>query len=261
MYHRFKWTRSSRRRNDMTIEYEPLQPYFLLAIITTADCRTFVDVGSNVGAYSVLMSQAPSVEKIVAFEANRSAALEMRENFRLNSLNIEIKTVAVSDRVGSLTFGTVSRLAGNSAVVDTSENREFHHVDQVECVTLDSALADYPGPFALKIDVEGHEERVLRGAQELLENPCVIQVESYGETLTLPECYSRIAKIGPDWYFSNIRGLHAADLFERATAMMIESNHEKKTASIHAGDFALSVSGKSYAVVRRIALKFVGSRL
>src|SRR5210317_863569 len=139
MYHRFKWTRPSRRRNGITMEYEPLQPYFLLAIINAAKCRAFADVGSNVGAYSILMSQDPSVEKIVAFEANRAAAEEMQANFRLNALNIEFERVAVSDKDGTLTFGTVSRLAGNSAVVDTSENRKFHQVDEIECVTLDDA--------------------------------------------------------------------------------------------------------------------------
>lgn len=261
MYHRFKWTRSSRRRNGITMEYEPLQPYFLLAIITAAKCRTFVDVGSNVGAYSILMSQAPTVEKIVAFEANHSAALEMRDNFDLNSLNIEIEMKAVSDKIGTLAFGTVSRLAGNNAVVNTSDNREFHHVDQIECVTLDNALADYLGPFALKIDVEGHEEKVLRGAEKLLRHPCVIQIESFGDSLNLPDGYAKIAQIGPDSYFSNIPSLNAVDLFEKASTMMIESNHEKKIATIHAGDFALSVSGKSYAFVKRVAVKFFGSRL
>ena len=261
MYHRFKWTRPSRRRNGITMAYEPLQPYFLLAIINAAKCRTFADVGSNVGAYSVLMSQAPSVEKIVAFEANCAAALEMQANFRLNALNIELERVAVSDKNGTLTFGTVSRLAGNNAVVDTSENRKFHQVDEIECVTLDDALRSHAGPFALKIDVEGHEEKVLRGARNLLRHPCVIQVENYGEKLDLPEGYSRIAQIGPDWYFSNIPGLHAIDLFEQASAMMIKSNHENKAASIHAGDFALSVSGQSYDLIKRVALKFFGSRL
>ena len=261
MYHRFKWTRSSRRRNGITMEYEPLQPYFLLAIINAAKCRTFADVGSNVGAYSVLMSQAPSVEKIVAFEANCAAALEMRDNFRLNALNIELERVAVSDKNGTLTFGTVSRLAGNNAVVDTSENRKFHQVDEIECVTLDDALGSHAGPFALKIDVEGHEEKVLRGARNLLRHPCVIQVENYGEKLDLPEDYSRIAQIGPDWYFSNMPGFHAIELFEQASAMMIESNHEKKVASIHAGDFAFSVTGRTYELIKRVTLKFFASRL
>ena len=261
MYHRFKWTRSSHRRNRITMEYEPLQPYFLLAAINAAKCKTFADIGSNIGAYSVLMSQAPSVEKVVAFEANHSAALEMLQNFRLNSLDIEIQTGAVSDKCGYLSFGVVSRLAGNSAVVDTAANQEFNQVEQIKCITLDEALDSCAGPFALKIDVEGHEKQVLSGARSLLVHPCIIQVENYGEELKLPDGYNKIAQIGPDWYFSNISNLYAADLFEQAATMMIEANHEMKSASIHVGDLALSVTGRTYTFAKRIALKFFRSRL
>ncbi len=261
MYHRFNWTGSSRRRNGLTMEYEPLQPYFLLAIINSAECRTFADIGSNVGAYSVLMSQARSLDRVVAFEANCSAAQETQTNFVLNSLDAEVRKVAVSDHNGTLNFGIVSRLAGNSAIVDTSEDQTFHKVEQVECVTLDDALAACSGPFAIKIDVEGHEENVLRGATKLLENQCVIQVENFGERLSFPESYSKIAQIGPDWYYSNMPGLCARDLFECASAMMIESNHEQKFASIHAGNFALSVSGRSYELIKKVALRVFGSRL
>ena len=89
----------------------------------------------------------------------------------------------------------------------------------------------------------------------------MIQIESFGDSLNLPDGYAKIAQIGPDSYFSNIPSLNAVDLFEKASTMMIESNHEKKIATIHAGDFALSVSGKSYAFVKRVAVKFFGSRL
>lgn len=245
------------------MEYEPLQPYFLLASSITAGCKTFVDVGSNIGAYSVLMSQVPSLEKTVAFEANQSAAREMRANFQLNSLDVDVQTVAVSDQNGTLNFGIVSRLAGNSAIVDTSDNQSFREVEQVECVTLDDALEGCSGPFGIKIDVEGHEENVLRGASTLLKNPCVVQVENFNDRLEFPEGYSKIARIGPDWYYSNIESLQlrARDLFEQASAMMIEANHERKSDAIHAGDFALVVSGRSYDVIKRIALKIFGSRL
>ena len=158
------------------MEYEPLQPYFLLASSITAGCKTFVDVGSNIGAYSVLMSQVPSLEKTVAFEANQSAAREMRANFQLNSLDVDVQTVAVSDQNGTLNFGIVSRLAGNSAIVDTSDNQSFREVEQVECVTLDDALEGCSGPFGIKIDVEGMELDVLNGARETIarERPVLI---------------------------------------------------------------------------------------
>jgi predicted RNA methylase len=83
MYHRFSWTSVSHRRNGISAEYEPLQPYFLLALIEQAGCRTFADVGANIGAYSVLASQAASIEHLVAFEANPAAAGEVRRNLAL----------------------------------------------------------------------------------------------------------------------------------------------------------------------------------
>jgi hypothetical protein len=136
-------------------------------------------------------------------------------------------------------------------------------VKQVKCVTLDDALQACSGPFAIKIDVEGHEEKVLRGARNILKEPCVVQVENFREILEFPPGYSKVARIGPDSYYSNIdlQELRARNLFEYASAMMIESNHERKSAAIHVGDFALSVSGRSYDLVKRIALRVFGSRL
>lgn len=84
MYHRFKWTGASHRRNGMSREYEPLQPYFLYALIEATGAKTFVDVGANIGAYSVLMS--PAVDSIIAFEANPMAADEMQKNLDLNGI-------------------------------------------------------------------------------------------------------------------------------------------------------------------------------
>lgn len=261
MYHRFQWTRSSRRRNGISKEYEPFQPYFLLALINATGCRTFADVGSNIGAYSILMSQASSVEKVVAFEANSAVVQEVQTNFQLNSLTAEIRPVAVSNQKGTLQFGIVSRLAGNSAAVETASRENYHKVEQVDCVTLDEALADCPSPLAIKIDVEGHEKQVLAGARDILDNPCVIQVENYAGDLDLPDSFTKMATIGPDWYYSNIAGIDAISLFEQASAMMIKSNHETKSASIHLGDFALTVSGRSYEIFKRVAKKCIGSRL
>jgi FkbM family methyltransferase len=261
MYHRFRWTAPSRRRNGISAEYEPLQPYFLLALIEAAACKTFVDVGANIGAYSVLMSQAPSIEKIIAFEANPIAAREMDLNLARNSVDAEVCAVAVSDRTGALAFGRVSRLAGNSAAIETAEDQTFYRIDEIECVSLDDTLQSYLGPFALKIDVEGHEKQVLDGASRVLLSPCVIQVENYAGYIKLPEDFYRITQIGPDCYYSNIQRLDAIRLFELASAMMIEANHEVKAATIHAGNFAISVSGKSYEIIKRIALKLFSSQL
>lgn len=258
MYHRFKWTSASHRRNGISQEYEPLQPYFLLALIKETKCKTFVDVGANVGAYSVLMSLA--VSKVVAFEANPDAARELERNLEANGIFGEIIQKAASDRNGSVKFGTVSRLAGNSAVVVTAADQKFRQTSELECVTLDSVAGGIPEPIAIKIDVEGHERQVLSGAMATLRKPCVLQIEDLDGSLEI-EGYRRLSRIGPDTYFTNINGIEAAEIFEKASALLIEANHENKSASLRVGPFGISISGPPYRALKSVALKLFGSRL
>jgi FkbM family methyltransferase len=264
MYHRFKWTSVSHRRNGLTAEYEPLQPYFLLALIERAGCRTFVDVGSNIGSYAVLMSQAPSIERIVAFEANPVAADEIRRNFAMNGIAGEVRTAAVSGKPGSIAFGMVSRFAGNSAVVATASGQAFHKTAEVTAVTLDDELKTCPQPLALKIDVEGHESEVIAGACAVLGSAqCVLQVENFAGNVEnlLPTGYRPLTHVGPDWYFTNIPEIDATETHERSAAAMIESNHERKSIALRAGDFNVAITGRSYRLLRRVATKVLGSRL
>ena len=262
MYHRFKWTSASHRRNGISQEYEPLQPYFLLALMQAAGCRSFVDVGANIGAYSILMSQ--QAEQLIAFEANPAAADEMTENLALNGLEAQLHRAAVSDHCGVLQFGTVSRLAGNSAVVETADNQSFVETSEVECVTLDSALSEIDHPIALKIDVEGHEAEVLKGAVQTLSRPCVLQVESLsGDIENTQELggLRRLTAIGPDHYFTNISGIEPLAIFEEACKLLIAANHETKSAALKMGPLSLVVSGKPYHVLRNLVMKRMGKRL
>jgi precorrin-6B methylase 2 len=56
------------------------QPYVLLALAEQAGCELFVDVGANIGAYSLFASLIPTVSRIVAYEANPHAADQLRVN-------------------------------------------------------------------------------------------------------------------------------------------------------------------------------------
>jgi FkbM family methyltransferase len=262
MYHRFKWTSVSHRRNGLTLEYEPMQPYFLAALIRAVQAKTFVDVGANIGAYSVLMS--PFVASIVAYEANPAPAGELARNLELNDIDGKVRQVAVSDRAGSVEFGIVSRFAGNSAVVAGDSKPDFRETRVVEAVTLDAELAAAEEPLAMKIDVEGHEVAVLNGARSVLANRCVLQVEDFGGAVTrllAPLGYRQIARIGPDYYFTNVPGVEAQSIFETALDAMIAANHENKKATLKRGDFSLEVAGQSYTRLARVMRRLFGGRL
>lgn len=258
MFHRFKWTRAALRRNRIMAEAETVQPFFLSAL--AGDCRTFLDVGAMIGAYSLFATALPKVERIIAIEANPVAARELRANIRLNNANVEIIEAAVSDHDGEVSFGVVSDFAGDNAVMETALHDGFKSVVRVPSITLDS-LTSLPEPVCLKIDVEGHELAVLKGAHRILKKPCVIQVEDFsGATAAAlePLGYFKLTAIGPDHYFSNIeahRG-RAVEFYEAAMLELIRSMGEATVSPSHItkhwGDFTLRMEGWTAARLRSI---------
>lgn len=264
MFDLFRWSGASGRRNLAMAEYEPIQPYFLIELAAQARCVTFLDVGANIGAYSVFASQIPTVRRIVAFEANPKAASEIATNARLNGLDIEVHQKAVSDRSGEVAFGVVSDFAGNNAVVSSAMHAGFRRTVNVKAVALDDMPAP-DGPLCLKIDVEGHEAAVIDGARTLLSSQkCVVQMEGYkddaGKKLEAMG-YVWLTKIGPDVYYSNIEGLSAVETYEHAMQAIIDSRHRAKAVTVKRGDLSLSLTGRTGELARKIAKKLLGSRL
>ena len=147
--------------------------HFVLDYLRAGD--TFVDVGANVGVYSLLASAVPGV-RVVAFEPSRQAWERLVENVALNGLtaaDVEVVQAAVGEATGTVSL-TIGRDATNKVVAPGDLVEMNGPVEQVDQVTLDAALtasrARAAAPVALvKIDVEGREADVLRGARRLLE--------------------------------------------------------------------------------------------
>jgi len=129
---------------------------------------TFLDVGANVGLVSVLL--ADRVQHALLFEPNPAAAARARENIGLNGLKFEVHEIALSDRSGTVAFenaGGVSTV--NRTVEDFSTAAPTITVPRFSYDEFISGHAELPAPVsAVKIDVEGHENSVLRGMRGLL---------------------------------------------------------------------------------------------
>lgn len=124
----------------------------------------FVDVGANAGSYTVLAAKI-SGARVVAVEPVPETADRLEANVALNAVGdrVSVYRTAISDRAGRVWFtsgrDTTNRIAGSA---DPREG-----LVEVPCTTLDDLLGG-ARPRALKIDVEGYEAAVLRGATELL---------------------------------------------------------------------------------------------
>ncbi len=124
---------------------------------------TFVDVGANVGVYCCTLSRLPGV-KAMAFEANPETFTRLAQNARAHG--VQAQCIAVSDKEETLEFcdGAVSHVFAEAS------HRNGYHCGSAVCVKampLDELIASIDNIF-LKIDVEGHEPAVIRGASKLI---------------------------------------------------------------------------------------------
>jgi FkbM family methyltransferase len=122
------------------------------------------DVGANVGFFTLLASRLVGpTGTVAAFEPFPAALHYLRRHLELNGVeNVTVVDSAISDTPGTAHFRahavmTMGRIA---------EGGEL----SVDVVRLDDLCADgrVPMPDLIKIDVEGEELRVLRGATTLI---------------------------------------------------------------------------------------------
>jgi FkbM family methyltransferase len=128
--------------------------------------RVSIDVGASIGAYTVHMLNHS--RKCHAFEPRYAAAAYLVR--RLGSdPRLRVETVALSDRVGTVQLRILVDDKGRSSI---ERENPIEQLGKVELVTVPTRrLDDYDdiGPVGcIKIDVEGHEDAVLRGATRLL---------------------------------------------------------------------------------------------
>lgn len=164
-------------------ELEPSTKRFLLRHME-AD-GVFLDVGANVGYFSLLLANAAPELRVISLEPNPPIAALLAESIGRNHLDarISLHRVAAADTAGTLQFGVDPVNTGHSRLANE------HHVGSfsVETIVLDDWLPsrlDGRRLALVKIDVEGAECRVLRGMSALLaEHRPALLVEGYDEHL------------------------------------------------------------------------------
>jgi FkbM family methyltransferase len=132
---------------------------------------TVVDVGANVGFYTLTIAASVGpTGRVIAFEPDPFCFDILKSRIRRFRLrNIEAQQLAIGDRTGEVTLfcSAYNRADNRLHPTHDESNVEAHHV---QMRSLDSVLAE-KGALrvdAMKIDVQGAEEHVLKGAQRTL---------------------------------------------------------------------------------------------
>jgi FkbM family methyltransferase len=139
----------------------------------------FLDIGSNIGSYTVLASGVCRATTW-AFEPDPETVRALRRNVELNGLQdgVTIYELALGDTDGEVLF-----TQGQDTINHVATNGETD-VRNVHARRLDTLIGSN-WPLMIKMDVEGFEEPVVRGAEGLLggESLKLIEIETLTEEI------------------------------------------------------------------------------
>ncbi|MEA2715131.1 MAG: hypothetical protein QOG91_159 [Candidatus Parcubacteria bacterium] len=176
--------------------------------------RTAIDVGANAGQFAHDIRRVLPEAHIHSFEPIKECFLELVAS-RRGDRHFSPYNFALGDRAGMFVinkneYSPSSSLLKNTALLEEA----FPHVgqtakDEVEARTLDSVLSaqKLEKNILLKLDVQGYEDRVLRGAERLLADVSVIIAETsfyplYAGQILFDGIYRTLAEKGFEYHGS-----------------------------------------------------------
>jgi FkbM family methyltransferase len=187
----------------------------LLPLLCDKDKRA-LDVGANAGLY--VHHLLPVSAAVVAFEPLSPMQDRLR---RVYGERIRLEPVALSDEAGETEIRfpegeyPLATIERDNALVAASSVKM--RAQKTALRTLDSYGLDEVG--FMKIDVEGHEEAVLRGAVETLKRcqpNLIIEIEERHKTGSVGKIYERLKALGYAGFFVADGAVGALETFEIA---------------------------------------------
>lgn len=125
----------------------------------------FLDIGANQGLYTLLAARNPRCLGAIAFEPVPSTFGVLEENVALNDLSARVTCIraAVSDTAGE-TQVAINAAHSGAASMACKSNFDSRNTETIRLITIHDIdrLIPPAGDIVIKIDVEGHEDVVVR---------------------------------------------------------------------------------------------------
>lgn len=201
-----RWQNMPERHIAFFGGYENKQVKMLFDLAKEREATLFLDIGSNVGYYSLLANEILKGIEIHAFEPDIKNHDQLRANILLNdAYNINIHHCAVGERDGVVRFNSIYCGGASIATEETEAtiDAQIRKIDSIFNETKNKSVI-------IKIDVEGFELGVIQGMQNFLQNnKVVLQIEEFPDApadvknLLSSLGYSAVSVIGNDKYYKN----------------------------------------------------------
>jgi FkbM family methyltransferase len=135
---------------------------------------TILDIGANEGFYTTFLAQrVGSSGAVVAFEPSPRERARLERNVAINGIdNVRIVPKALSDKAGRAVFHVADAEHNGQNTLGSFGHKGVNEVESIEVdvVRLDDVFSEFARVRLdlIKMDVEGAELAVLRGAAELI---------------------------------------------------------------------------------------------
>ncbi|OIQ21929.1 FkbM family methyltransferase [Lacinutrix sp. MedPE-SW] len=191
------------------------------------ETNSFLDIGANIGFYSLLAAKANSKIKIHAFEPAKGPKYFLKKNIAINNFESKITAVdlALSNKKGIIDFYEVDNLKykylehnlageGNTGTKKTSRN---FVINTVNTNTLDNfiELNKLKSVDLIKLDTEGTEFNILKsGIESIKKHQPIIICETLFNT-TETNLNNFFSDLGYTFYNHTKKGLLQVGSIER----------------------------------------------
>lgn len=148
--------------------FEPVTTSVILRYLSRRG-GVFVDVGANIGWFTVIAAQALKDSGMVySIEANPAILPALYENIS-GFQNTRVIEMAAGNRTGSTEFYMTSDFV-NSGIYADPFNQDSGELTEVKIDLLDNIVPNHDQVSVVKIDVQGDDLNVIEGAKSILSN-------------------------------------------------------------------------------------------
>ena len=174
--------------------YEVNESMFMLHFLRDHD--TFLDIGANIGHYSILASGLTNA-KSISVEPIPSTIKKFQKQIDINNLNDKITpmNIGLSDKISNLYFSSDNKDMNHIV------NSEYPNAIKIPVSTMDN-ICQNKNISIIKIDVEGYEKFVLQGGEKTLNNPnlktIIVELNNSGSRYGINdlEVYNKLLTFG-----------------------------------------------------------------
>ena len=147
--------------------------------------KTIIDIGANDGQYAIKMRKIFPQAKIFSFEPVKKCFLKLEENFNADK-NFKAFNIALGERPGKAQINR-NEFTPASSILKVADLLKQHfsyaiasEVEDIKIEKLDDVISDSDllSPIMIKIDVQGFEDKVIKGGVETIKSAKIIIIET-----------------------------------------------------------------------------------